>query len=172
VRHRRRSKKLGRQPAHRKATVISLVESLIKYKRIETTLTKAKEARRLAEKVITLGKKDTLHARRHVYSFFKDRDIVGIVFKDLAPLFSKRPGGYTRVMRMRIRPGDGAQMAILEWIEKKEVKPEAKPEPKKEPEKPKVEQKPPEAPKQTGSHKQKKGFLGGLRKIFGDKKGK
>lgn len=185
MRHRRRSKKLGRQPAHRKATVISLVESLIKYKRIETTLTKAKEARRLAEKVITLGKKDTLHARRHVYSFFKDRDIVGIVFKDLAPLFSKRPGGYTRVMRTRIRPGDGAQMAILEWTEKKEVvvpdKKKAKKEPVKQEPKQQVKEAKPEVKTEEKKHEihkpkveeqKQKGFLGGIRKIFGNKRDK
>jgi len=195
MRHGKRNVRFGRHGAHRKATVISLVIALVKYKRIETTLTKAKEARRLADRLITWGKKDTLQARRMVFSLLRDKKLVTIVFKDLAPLFAKRNGGYTRVMHTRMRQGDGAQLAILEWTEKKEteaaakekvkskkekikteeVKPEVKREKdvEKHTEKPKDhlkhEVKRPEAPKQTEGHKQKKGFIGGLRKLFGDK---
>lgn len=208
MRHRKRNIKFGRHPAHRKATVISLVRNLILYKRIETTVTKAKEAKRLADKIITLGKKGGLHRRRLVYSVVKDRGLVGVVFNDLAPLFTNRSGGYTRVIRTRSRSGDGAELAILEWTEKKpqeivtgkpakekakKQQAQVKPEVKKAPEKAKVEEKSkpaaekPEAvrdkpvvktveeksqaeKKPKAQEKEQKGFLGGLRKLFGKKK--
>ena len=172
MRHRKRNRRFGRQPAPRKATVISLAANLIKDKRIETTLAKAKEAKRLADKIITWGKKGMVHHRRLVYSVLADRDLVDIVFKDLAPLFANRHGGYTRIIHTRTRPGDATQLAILEWTEKKEIeavpkkkakkeKVKAKPEAKKEQAKPepKVEAKHEENPQQ-------KGFLGGLRRLF------
>lgn len=193
MRHGKRNIKFGRHPAHRKATVNSLLCALVKYNRIETTLAKAKEARRLADRLITWAKKGALHNRRMAYSILKDRDLVGILFKDLGPLFTKRNGGYTRVMHTRIRPGDGAQLAILEWTEKKEVvvadKKKAKKEPKAEVKKETAKQEPKQQPKEEKSekphveekkheiHKPKfedqkhKGFLGGIRKIFGSKKG-
>lgn len=196
MRHGKRNIKFGRHPAHRKATLISLASNLIRYNRIETTLAKAKEAKRLADKIITWGKKGSLHHRRLVYSLLGDRDLVGIVFKDLAPLFANRQGGYTRIIQTRIRQGDGAQLAILEWTEKKEEAPkekkqakkekarvQAKTEPKKEavekskpaePEKPKHVVEKPSRPQEEKPPKKeeprKKGFLGGLRKLFDRKK--
>ena len=200
MRHRKRNIKFGRHPAHRKATVNSLLYALVKYNRIETTLAKAKETRRLADRLITWAKKGGLHNRRMAYSILKDRDLVGVLFKDLGPLFAKRCGGYTRVMHTRIRPGDGAQLAILEWTEKKEVvvldKKKAKKEIKakveakkdqvkqeskqqvkedkaevKHEEKPHVEEKKHEIHKPKYEEQKQKGFLGGIRKIFGSKKG-
>lgn len=200
MRHGKRNIKFGRHPAHRKATVNALLSALVKYKKIETTLAKAKETRRLADRLITWAKKGDLHHRRLAYSILKDRDVVGILFNDLGPLFGKRNGGYTRVIHTRVRPGDGAELAILEWTEKKEVVKVEKKKSKKEQVKPEVKQeaketrqeakheekhaeehpkdklqheiKRPEAPKQTEGHKQKKGFLGGIRKIFGNKRDK
>ncbi len=148
MRHGKRNIKFGRHPAHRRATVYSLVRNLVQYKKIETTLTKAKEARRLADKLVTWGKKGTLHQRRLAFSVLGQRDLVSILFKDIAPLFTKRNGGYTRVIHTRIRVGDGAQLAILEWTEqkkeeapKKAVKKEKEVEKKEKHEEPK-EQKP------------------------------
>jgi len=186
MRHRKRNIKFGRHGAHRKATVISLISALVKYNRIETTLAKAKEARRLADRLITWAKKGTLHSRRMVFSLLRDEDLVSILFKDLGPLFAKRNGGYTRVMHTRTRQGDGAQMAILEWTEKKEIAPiekkkkdakaevkaEAKKEEQKSAEKAKtIEEKLRYAPpSKTKDEPKKKGFIGGIRKLFNKKK--
>lgn len=182
MRHGKRNIKFGRHPAHRKATLISLASNLIRYNRIETTLAKAKETKRLADRIITWGKKGSLHHRRLVYSLLSDRDLVGIVFKDLAPLFANRQGGYTRIIQTRTRPGDGAALAILEWTEKKSEKPQAaeeKPKPKAEEKpKPKVVKEKPKAqekvtlpqPAKPKEEDKKKGFLGGLRNLFKRKK--
>jgi len=96
----------------------SLVCSLIRHNRITTTLAKAKAARSLAEKLVTLCKKGTLHARRLASArLYQDEDACRILFKEIAPHFKSRPGGYTRIIRLGQRRGDAAQMAILEWVE-------------------------------------------------------
>ena len=141
MRHLKRTAKLGRQFEHRNAMLANMVCSLIKHKRVVTTLAKAKAARSVAEKMITLGKSGTLHDRRlaaarlrqHSRSHFKgtpkrkgavertawreDDDVLHILFDKIAPLFKERSGGYTRIIRMHERRGDASQQAILEWVE-------------------------------------------------------
>lgn len=117
MRHGKRSKKLGRSSAHRRAMLASLVGALIGEKRIETTLAKAKEARRLAEKMVTLGRRGTLAARRRAVSVLRREDRVATLFGEIAPQFGERQGGYTRVIRLgRRRRGDGSERAVLEWV--------------------------------------------------------
>jgi large subunit ribosomal protein L17 len=94
----------------------NLVTSLLDKERVRTTLPRAKEARPIAERMITLGKRESLHARRQALAFVKDPEVVSKLFKTLAPRFAERPGGYTRIVRLGFRQGDGAQMAILELI--------------------------------------------------------
>jgi large subunit ribosomal protein L17 len=119
--------KLGRQPAHRRATLRNLVTNLIEKERIQTTLLRAKATRPLAERMITLGKRDSLHARRQAAAFLMTTNATKKLFNDLAPRFADRPGGYTRIIRSGWRIGDGAELAIIEFIgselKKKEKKP-------------------------------------------------
>ena len=123
--------KLGKQPAHRRAVLRNLVTNLIEKERIHTTILRAKATRRLAEKMITLGKRDSLHARRQAAAFLMTPGATEKLFKDLAPRFAQRPGGYTRIVRAGWRLGDGAELAILEFIgselKKKEKKARRKP---------------------------------------------
>jgi large subunit ribosomal protein L17 len=117
MRHKVRDKKLGRSGSHRKALMASLVCHLIEEKRIKTTLMKAKEARRVAEKMVTLGlKKDTVAARRRAISILRRPERVATLFDDVAPQFKERPGGYTRITKLGQRRSDGSEMAILEWV--------------------------------------------------------
>jgi large subunit ribosomal protein L17 len=116
MRHLKAGSKLGRQPAHRRATLRNLVTNLIEKERIQTTLTRAKAARPLAERMITLGKRDSLHSRRQAAAFLQTPDATKKLFADLAPRFAERPGGYTRIVRVGWRIGDGAELAILEFI--------------------------------------------------------
>ena len=124
MRHRGRGRKLGRSPAHRKALFRNQLASLVKEERIKTTLHKAKELRPIAEKVVTQGKKDTLHARRLVNRWLPERDLVKKVFDEIAPRFQERPGGYTRIIKLGPRRGDGAEMAVIEFVELGEAEPE------------------------------------------------
>ncbi len=116
MRHKVNSKKLGRTAEHRKALLGSLVVNLIKRKRIRTTLTKARMASRLADKMVTLGKRDNLAARRLAVSQLRDKDAVSILFKDIATQFVERNGGYTRTLKLGKRASDGSEMALLEWV--------------------------------------------------------
>lgn len=116
MRHLKAGSKLGRQPAHRRATLRNLVTNLIEKERIQTTLLRAKAARPLAERMITLGKRDSLHARRQAAGFLMTAAAAKKLFADLAPRFSDRAGGYTRIVRTGWRIGDGAELAILEFI--------------------------------------------------------
>jgi large subunit ribosomal protein L17 len=116
MRHLISGHKLGRNPAHRRATLRNLVTNLVEKERIHTTLLRAKAARPLAERMITLGKRDSLHARRQAAAFLTTPGATKKLFTDLAPRFSDRPGGYTRIVRTGWRIGDGAELAILEWI--------------------------------------------------------
>ena len=153
MRHLKRTAKLGRQFEHRNAMLANLVCSLIKHKRVTTTLAKAKAARSVAEKMVSLGKSGSLHDRRlvaarlrqHPRSHFKgtptrkgatarvawreNDDVVHILFDKIAPVFKERQGGYTRIVRLNERQGDAAQRAILEWVD---LPVEADPEPVKE----------------------------------------
>ena len=117
MRHRKRTAKLGRKSEHRNAMLANMVCSLIKHKRVTTTLPKAKAARSVAEKMVTLGKSGSIHHRRLAAARLHQEDAVKILFNDIAPTFKDRPGGYTRIVKMNQRQGDSAQRAILEWVE-------------------------------------------------------
>ena len=117
MRHRKRHGKLGRTSAHRKALFRNMVTSLLDQERIETTDAKAKELRRLADRMITLGKRGGLHARRQALSVIRSREITAKVFDELADRFRERPGGYTRVLKARRRSGDAAPISIIELVE-------------------------------------------------------
>ncbi|HUA38018.1 MAG TPA: 50S ribosomal protein L17 [Candidatus Sulfopaludibacter sp.] len=135
MRHLKHTAKLGRTSEHRNAMLANLVSSLIKHKRVTTTLAKAKAARPVAEKIVTLGKRGTLHARRLVTARLRahgptiqlskderrkwrqNEDVLRILFEEIAPAFKERNGGYTRIVKMEQRSGDAAQRAILEWVD-------------------------------------------------------
>jgi large subunit ribosomal protein L17 len=141
VRHRRRRGKLARPAAHRVALLRNLVTSLLDHELIETTDPRAKELKRVADQMITLGKRGDLHARRQAAAFIRERDVVTKLFDDLAPRYAKRAGGYTRVLKSRIRVGDAAPLSIVELVDRpaqekaKEPAPEKKAAEKKTPEK-------------------------------------
>jgi len=117
MRHLKRTAKLGRTGEHRNAMLANLVCSLIKHKRVTTTLAKAKAARSVAEKLVTLGKKNTVHARRLAVARLHQEDAAKILFAEIAPSQKDRNGGYTRIVKMHQRQGDASQLAILEWVD-------------------------------------------------------
>ena len=117
MRHGFKLRKLNRTASHRKAMFANMAASLIKHEQIVTTLPKAKELRPIVEKLVTLGKRDTLHARRHAARVIRDKDVLAKVFNELAPRYAERPGGYTRIMRLDSRRGDHAEMAVIEMVE-------------------------------------------------------
>src|SRR3954454_11617911 len=167
MRHAMRHRKLGRTSSHREALFRNQLQSLVEKEKIVTTLPKAKELRPIAEKVITRGKHGTVHDRRWVLRWVLKRDLVKKVFDEIAPRFTERPGGYLRIVKLGPRQGDGAEMAVLELVERESAAPaEPAPKdkaPKKEPKEraPKKEAKTPRtkdektvAPRE---HKQKEG---------------
>jgi large subunit ribosomal protein L17 len=115
--HNRAGRKLRRTTPHRLALFTNQLTSLMHHERIETTLTEAKELRPLAERLITIGKRDGIESRRRVARWIADRDAVRKVFEKIAPRFVDRPGGYTRILRLGSRAGDGAETAILEFVD-------------------------------------------------------
>ena len=117
MRHQRSGKKLGRDAAHRKALYANLTASLIEHGRIRTTETKAKAVRPIAEKMITLGRDGSIHARRQALAYLRTQEVVHRLFAEVAPRFRNRPGGYTRVVKLGPRPGDAAPMAYLELVD-------------------------------------------------------
>jgi large subunit ribosomal protein L17 len=117
MRHLKRTAKLGRTGQHRNAMLANLVCSLIKHNRITTTLAKAKAARSVAEKMVTLGKSGSIHDRRLAVARLHQEEAVRILFNDIAPTQNERQGGYTRIIRLNQRQGDAAQLAILEWCD-------------------------------------------------------
>lgn len=117
MRHRKKHGKLGRDSSHRKALLRNLVTSFLDRERIETTDAKAKELRRIADRMITLGKRGSLHARRQALSVIRSREVTAKLFDELADRFRGRPGGYTRVLKVRRRAGDAAPMSIIELVE-------------------------------------------------------
>lgn len=117
MRHRKKTIKLGRTSAHRNELLANLVCALIDNKRIKTTLPKAKAARSLAEKMITLGKKGTLAARRQAISKLKSEKSVKELFDTVAPTFASRSGGYTRIIKLGRRISDSSEMVLLEWVD-------------------------------------------------------
>jgi large subunit ribosomal protein L17 len=126
MRHRKSGRKLKRTASHRRATLAALSTALLRHKRITTTVTKAKETRMVVEKLITraknaAGKTDApaagVHARREVGRLIKDREVIGELFSVIAPKVAGRSGGYTRVVKLGQRPGDGAEMAVIELVD-------------------------------------------------------
>jgi large subunit ribosomal protein L17 len=117
MRHRKRSGKLGRTSAHRLALVRNLVTALLEHERVETTDAKARELRRVADRMITLGKRGDLHARRRALRVIRSKDVASKVFTSLAERYRERPGGYTRVIKLRTRVGDAAPMSIVELVD-------------------------------------------------------
>ena len=117
MRHLKRTAKLGRTGTHRNMMLANMVCSLIIHKRIETTLAKAKAARSVAEKMVTLGKSGTLHDRRLAAARLRQEDAVKILFNEIAPTQKDRRGGYTRIIKLHQRQGDAANLAILEWVD-------------------------------------------------------
>ncbi len=117
MRHLKRTAKLGRTGEHRNAMLANLVCSLIKHKRVTTTLAKAKAARSVAEKMVTLGKSGSIHDRRLAAARLHQEEAVKILFNEIAPAQKERPGGYTRIVRLGQRQGDASQKAILEWVD-------------------------------------------------------
>ena len=120
MRHRKSGRKLGRSTSHRRALFRNMVTSLLEYERIETTDAKAKDLRRVAERMITLGKRGDLHARRSALRTIQSKEITAKVFGELAERFRDRAGGYTRVMKLRTRVGDAAPMSIIELVDRPE----------------------------------------------------
>jgi len=117
MRHLKRTAKLGRTPEHRNAMLANLVCSLIEHKRVTTTLAKAKAARSVAEKMVTLGKKGTIHHRRLAAARLHQEDAAKTLFTEIAPAFKDRRSGYTRIIKLEQRLGDAAPRAILEWVD-------------------------------------------------------
>jgi large subunit ribosomal protein L17 len=117
MRHARSGKKLGRDSAHRKALYSNLAGALIEHGRIETTEAKAKAVKPFAERMITLGKRGDLHARRRALAALRSNDVVHQLFADVAPRFADRPGGYTRIVKLGPRQGDAADMVYLEFVD-------------------------------------------------------
>lgn len=126
MRHRKSGRKLKRTSSHRKATLSALCTSLLRHKRIKTTVAKAKETRMVVEKIITRAKnavaaetpdKKNVHARREVARYIRDREVVTELFGEIAPKVASRPGGYTRVVKLGQRFGDGAEVAMLELVD-------------------------------------------------------
>jgi large subunit ribosomal protein L17 len=158
MRHQKKTVRLGRKAEHRKALLANQVCSLIEHRRIKTTLAKAKAVRPIAEKMVTLGKNGSLHARRTAFATLRHKDAVKKLFDEIAPASTERNGGYTRIIRLGQRKSDSALMAFIEWVdatvvveekpaeETKAKKKEPKPEPKQketkaEESKPKAEEK-------------------------------
>jgi len=133
MRHNNTGRRLGRNSSHRKAMMRNMVTSLIDHEKITTTDARAKELRKIAEKMITLGKRGTLHARRQALQVIQDKNVVAKLFERLAPRYASRPGGYTRIVKLGFRAGDNAALSLIEFVEEeftpktKAKKPAAKP---------------------------------------------
>lgn len=121
MRHRVEGRKFGRVSDARRLMICNLVKSMVEHGQITTTLAKAKELRSYVDRVITYGKKDTVHSRRLAYSILGDRTLVKRLFEEIAPAFEGRNGGYTRVIKSGFRKGDSAPMAIIQFVEESAV---------------------------------------------------
>lgn len=117
MRHRKKGRQLSRTRSHKKAMLRNMATSLFRHERIRTTEAKAKELRPFAERLITLARRDDLHARRQVRRQIADREVVQKLFDQIAPRFTDRPGGYTRILKLGARQGDGAELALIELTE-------------------------------------------------------
>lgn len=173
MRHRKLKSRLSRPRGARRATLRNLVISLLKYQRIKTTRAKAKCAQSLADRLIGLGRQDTVHARRQAFKLIDDKAAVGLLFSQIAPLFKNRVSGFTRIIRCAPRPGDGTEMVLWELTEKTpKVKVEKAPK-EKEAKKHGPDTKPEEKQRSFKEEKpvavkeiKPKKFLGGLRSLF------
>ncbi len=116
MRHRKSGRKLGRSSSHRTALFRNMVTSLFENERIETTDAKAKEVRRIAEKLISLGRRGDLHARRRALAYIRKKSVVAKLFEEISPRYAQRPGGYTRILKLGFRRGDNAPVSILELV--------------------------------------------------------
>ena len=124
MRHKKAGRRLGRSTSHRKATMKNLAVALFTHKAIETSVAKTKELKRFAEPLITLAKQDTVHSRRLAFAALRDQDAVKSLFTEIAPVYAERPGGYTRILRTRLRAGDACPMARIELVGMGEYKEE------------------------------------------------
>ena len=118
MRHRKSGRKLNRNSSHRRAMFRNMAASLVEHESIRTTLPKAKELRRVIEPLVTGAKRDDVARRRLAFSRLRDKAAVGKLFTEIAPRFTDRPGGYTRILKCGMRPGDNAPMAIIEFVER------------------------------------------------------
>jgi len=116
MRHQHAFRKFQKSPAHRRAMFRNMATSLLREERIETTVEKAKELRRVVEPLITLAGEESLHARRQAYEYLLDKEVVRKLFSEIGPRFKARPGGYTRIVRTRNRAGDAAELAMMELL--------------------------------------------------------
>jgi large subunit ribosomal protein L17 len=187
MRHQKKTVKLGRTAEHRRALLANQICSLIAHHRIKTTLAKAKAVRPLAEKMITLGKNGSLHARRNAFSILRQKDAVKKLFDEIAPRSTNRNGGYTRIVKLGQRKSDSAAMAFLEWVdaaaqvteeksaaEKKTKRKEAEPKPKEKEskrEEPAREEKPVAAKEETPAPPEPEAPTPKKRRWFGRKSG-
>jgi len=144
MRHQKKTIKLGRTAEHRKALLANQVCSLIEHQRIKTTLAKAKAVRPLAERMVTLGKNGSIHARRTAFATLRQKNAVKKLFDDIAPRSAERSGGYTRIVKLGQRRSDSASMAFIEWVDMAEVV-EAKPVEEKKAKRKETEPKPKQA---------------------------
>jgi large subunit ribosomal protein L17 len=117
MRHRKRGRQLGRDTDHRRALFRNMVTSLLEHEQIETTVAKAKELRAIADRMISLGKRGDLHSRRLASAYIQSKKVVAKLFSEIAPRFENRKGGYTRLIKTRFRPGDGASLSIVELVQ-------------------------------------------------------
>lgn len=120
MRHRKKGRSLSRTPSHKKATLRNMATSLFRHERIETTRAKAKELRPYAEKLISISRQDDVYSRRRVRRHIRDREILEKLFDRIAPRFEDRDGGYTRILKLGARRGDGAEKALIELVERDE----------------------------------------------------
>ena len=167
MRHAKRNQRLSRPSEHRQALLNGLVKGLVVHDQVRTTHARAKEAQRLADRLVTLGKEGSVHSRRQAFRTLQDRTLVKRLFAEIAPRFMDVPGGYTRVVRMAYRRGDGAQRALLAFSRLPAIQPAAQKsaQPSKAPSGPQQPQ-----PAKAQEPEKPKGFLEGLRSLWTRKK--
>lgn len=172
MRHAKQNQRLSLPGDHRTAVLNGLVKSLVTHGRIKTSYTRAKEAQRLADRLVTLGKEGSIHSRRRAFRVLQDRTLVKQLFTEIAPRYVDISGGYTRVLRLGIRKGDGAQRALLALsrLPAEELAVPAAPKPAKAPKEPTPPKAQPSGPAPEAP--KKRGFFEGLRGILTQKKPK
>ena len=170
MRHGKRNQRLSRPSEHRESLLNGLVKSLVVHGQIRTTLARAKEAQRLADRLVTMGKEGSIHARRRAFRVLQDQTLVKQLFSDIAPRFVDTPGGYTRVMRLSLRRGDGAQQALLAFSRLPAAQPAVArgSKPAQAPKAPSAPLSP--QPEKAQEPKERKGFFEGLRELWTRKK--